>query len=142
MSVDQIYQDAILKQAKSGVGAGRLNDASASATVDNPLCGDRVTVDLRVEDGTITAVGHRVRGCLLCEASAAILARHMVGQTADRTGAIADRVDRMVRQDGDPPDGWDALSIFDPVKPVKSRHECVLLPFRAAAEAAGKAGGT
>ena len=71
---EALYHAALVDRARTAFGKGRLPDADASATVDNPLCGDRVTLDLKITDGKITAIGHDVRGCLLCEASAATIA--------------------------------------------------------------------
>lgn len=48
-----------------------------TATVDNPLCGDRVTIDVKLAGGKLAAIGHQVRGCLLCEAAAATIARSL-----------------------------------------------------------------
>ena len=45
---DALYQAEILRLAKDGRGNQRLEDADGSARVDNPLCGDRVTVDLKL----------------------------------------------------------------------------------------------
>ena len=67
---EDLYQQAILDLAKSAAGAGRLIDADASVTLDNPLGGDRITIDVKVTDGRLQAVGHKVRGCALCEAAA------------------------------------------------------------------------
>lgn len=139
---ESLYQKAILAHARSGHGAGRLERPTHSATVDNPLCGDRVTIDLTIgKDGTVEAVGHRVRGCLLCEASAALLAEGAIGrdEAALRT---ADRdFQAMIREGGDVPGDWPSLEVFTPVKTAKSRHECVLLPFQAAVRALNGEGG-
>ena len=68
---DELYQEALLKLAKESPRKGRLEPNDASVRLDNPLCGDRVTLDLHLMDGRIDAVGHEVKGCLLCEAAAA-----------------------------------------------------------------------
>ena len=47
----QLYNDAILIEAKAAHGHGRLSAPDASITCDNPLCGDRVTIDLELGDG-------------------------------------------------------------------------------------------
>ena len=53
--------------AKSKTGAGKLAAPTKSARRDNPLCGDRVTIDVRLDEtATIAEIAHQVRGCLLC----------------------------------------------------------------------------
>ena len=132
---DSLYQKAIMGHAKAAVGAGALEDATVEATVDNPLCGDRVTVGLKMEEDRIAAIGHVVRGCVLCEASASLLAQHGIGLTADDIRAVDVSLQQMIREDGPVPDGWPDLASFEPVRSAKSRHECVLLPFEAATRA-------
>jgi len=133
--IDQVYQQAILDLARAADGAGGLLDPDASATVDNPVCGDRVTVDVRLADGAVAALGHRVRGCLLCEATAAVLGRRAVGEPPGRLHDIRTAFIRMIREDGPAPAGWPELEAFTPVRGARSRHECVLLPFAALADA-------
>ena len=69
---DQLYQDRIVSLAKAKTGAGKLASPTKSARRDNPLCGDRVTIDVKLDDrGRVPEIAHQVRGCLLCQALAA-----------------------------------------------------------------------
>ncbi len=138
---DSLYQQAILKHAKAAIGAGKLENATVEATVDNPLCGDRVTVSLALDNGTITAIGHVVRGCVLCEASASLLAQHGPGLSVEDIHSASHAFQDMIRDDGPVPENWPDLSTFEPVRAAKSRHECVLLPFEAATKALNSADG-
>jgi nitrogen fixation protein NifU and related proteins len=136
---DDLYQQAIMERAKQPVGAGRLEAPDATATVDNPLCGDRITLDVKLRGGTIAAIGHQVRGCALCQASASVIASTAVGQ--EPAAALAGREAlRGVLGGGEAGAPWAALGIFAPVKRHKSRHDCVLLPFEALARALAQAG--
>ena len=82
---DQLYQDRIVALAKAKTGAGKLAAPTKSARRDNPLCGDRVTIDVRLDDkGHIAEIAHQVRGCLLCQASASALSSVAVGR--DKAG--------------------------------------------------------
>ncbi len=72
---DELYQERIVALAKAKTGAGKLTAPTKTARRDNPLCGDRVIIDVKVDDaGKIAEIGHQVRGCLLCQASASALA--------------------------------------------------------------------
>jgi nitrogen fixation NifU-like protein len=127
---DQLYQERIVALAKSKTGAGKLANPTKSARRDNPLCGDRVVIDVRLDDaGKIAEVAHQVRGCLLCQASAAALASVAVGKDASGIAAARQDVERALgRAEGKAHDPFDA---FEPVKDHKSRQDCVLLPFEA-----------
>ena len=139
---DQLYHQAILDLAKQAGRTARLESAVASATVDNPLCGDRVTIDLDLADGRVRAVGHKVRGCLLCQAAAAAIAARAPGESPAALRGVAERLDLAIRKDPSATDGlWPELGAFAPVHAHKSRHNCVLLPFDALTEALAQAEG-
>lgn len=131
---DRIYQERIVALAKAKTGAGRLNDPTKSARRDNPLCGDRVTIDVRLDgQGKITEIAHQVRGCLLCQAAASALAATAIGKDA---GGIAGlRLDAERALGRKPGDAGEPFSAFAPVAAHKSRQECVLLPFEALKDA-------
>jgi len=133
---DELYQAALVARAKQGRTRGRLAKPQHSVTLDNPLCGDRVTLDIDLDGGRIAAVGHQVRGCLLCEASAETIAAQAPGKTPAELSQAAAFVSAILKDGANAPAGeWSSLAIFAPVHRVKSRQECVLLPF----EALGKA---
>jgi len=137
---NELYHARILELARDASTEGRLDAPSASATVNNPLCGDRVTIDVVIENAALSMVGHKVRGCALCRASAALIGAHAPGENAARLKDVTDAVTAMLKNTGPVPDGvWQALEAFRPVVDHKSRHDCVLLPFQALVEALDQA---
>lgn len=138
---DPLYQAEILALAKRGRAIGRLQDATVSARVDNPICGDRITIDLTVEDGRIAAVGARVQGCALCQAATALIAEEAAGAPVaaleQAAAAVAGYLAGSVAEHGLP---WPRLGSFAPVRGARSRHDCVLLPFKAASKALAQRG--
>jgi len=136
VSEDALYHDALVRLAREAAGAGRLAAPSAAVERDNPLCGDRITVEVRIEAGRLAALAHRVRGCLLCQAAASFLGRVAPGADAAELAAGRDQVAALLAAGAPVPEGrWREAAVFAPVGGVKSRHRCVLLPFEALAEA-------
>ena len=131
---EQVYNQSILAEAKAAHGSGSLAEPDLSVTCDNPLCGDRVTLDLRLHAGTVGALAQRTRGCLLTQAAASVLGRHAAGITPASLAAITAQLQRLLAGEAAAPD-WPELAMFRPVSAIKSRHECVLLPFRALEQA-------
>jgi nitrogen fixation protein NifU and related proteins len=131
---DQLYQDRILALAKAKTGAGKLAAPTKSARRDNPLCGDRVTIDVKLDgQGRVAEIGQQVRGCLLCQASASALASVAVGKDAAGIADIRHDAERALgREPGEPREPFAA---FTPVRDHKSRYECVLLPLEALKDA-------
>jgi len=131
---DQLYQDRIVALAKAKTGTGKLDAPTKSARRDNPLCGDRVTMDVKLDgQGRIVEIAHQVRGCLLCQASASALSAVAVGRDAAGIADIRHDAERALgREAGEPREPFTA---FAPVAAHKSRQECVLLPFEALKDA-------
>lgn len=122
-----LYHDALLAKAKSGFGQRRLLDPDASAQLDNPLCGDRVIIDLHFLDSQITKIGYEVKGCILCEAATVTIAEIFPGQSISDARELRNSVAHMMKEGVTPTEP--ALEIFTPVMTVRSRHDCVMLPF-------------
>jgi nitrogen fixation protein NifU and related proteins len=132
---DPIYRRELLRLAADAVGAGRLEAPHGSATVHNPACGDRVTVDITLEKGRIAALKHNAQACVLTQASAAILGAEAVGLDHAGLSSLRDRVAAMLEGGPVPPPPFEAYGAFDGVAEHKGRHVCVLLPLEAALEA-------
>jgi nitrogen fixation protein NifU and related proteins len=133
---DPLYQAEILELAKQGRSIGRLESPTVSARVDNPICGDRITVDLAITEDRITDVGAKVQGCALCQAAAAIIAIESIGTDVDQLTRVRDSVAAyLAGTTAEAALPWTRLANFAPVRDARSRHDCVLLPFKAAANA-------
>lgn len=128
---EELYNRAILERAKAAVGAGALAAPQARTTLDNPLCGDRITLDLELAGGKVSAIAHKVRGCALCQASASIIGAHAVGQTPAQLAAARAALAQVLGGGEAPPEPWSELALFAPARSHRSRHDCVLLPWEA-----------
>ena len=82
--MDDMYREVILDHYKNPRNRGVLDPADISYEDDNPLCGDRIRIDLRVDDdNVITEVGFSGRGCAIAQASASMLTEHILGKSLD-----------------------------------------------------------
>jgi len=128
---DSLYQDAIKQFARAAHGHGELDKATGEAKLDNPLCGDRVRMQVVLDAGRIVAIAHETKGCLLCRAAASLLGARAVGQDAATVEAVSGELDAMLKGAAPVPAAWPELAMFVPARAHPSRHRCVLLPFRA-----------
>lgn len=142
MSVSQIYQEAIKALATAATGEGTLASPDGRALVDNPLCGDRVEMEVNVSDGRVAALAHQVRGCLLCRAAASVIGKHAPGADPGELQRVSAGVSEMLEKQAPPPAAWKDLEAFAPVHGHRSRYRCVQLPFEALLAALRAAGAT
>lgn len=89
--MDDLYRDYILEHYRRPHNFGVLESPSATFEGSNPLCGDRITMQLTVEGGIVTDVGFTGRGCAISQASASLLTDEIKGKpVADVVGFRAD----------------------------------------------------
>ena len=138
--LNDVYNKRILELAAEIPHLGRLPHPDATATAHSKLCGSTVTVDLAMRDGRVTDFAHDVKACALGQASSSIMARNIVGSTADELRAIRDSVRRMLKENAAPPDApkWAEIAVLEPVRDYKARHSSTLLTFDAVVDALGQ----
>ncbi len=134
--LDDVYNKRILELAANIPRIGRLVAPDATAVAHSRLCGSKVTVDLTMAEGRVTDFAHDVKACALGQASSSIMARHVVGATADELRAVREAARAMLKDGGEPPSGaWADLSVLLPVRDYKARHASTLLTFDAVVDA-------
>jgi NifU-like protein involved in Fe-S cluster formation len=134
--ISEIYNRRILELAGNIPRLGRLANPDASAKAHSRLCGSTVVIDLCVKDGRVTDFAHDVKACALGQASSSLMARHVIGATSGELNALRDRMTRMLKANGPPPEGkWAEFAVLEPVRDYKARHASTLLTFDAVADA-------
>ena len=130
--MDDIYNTKILEFAASISAIGRLDAPDASAKAHSKLCGSTVTVDVSLDQGVVSAFAQDVKACALGQAAASIMAKHVIGATPDEVRAARGQMFKMLKENGDAPDGRFAdLKYLQPVRDYKARHTSTLLTLDA-----------
>ena len=138
--IDDLYNERLLEFAGNISHIGRLEAPDGSAIAHSKLCGSTVKVELNLRDGIVSDFAHEVRACALGQASSSIMARHIVGASAEELRALRQTMIRMLKEGGAPPEGRFAdLRFLEPVREHKARHASTLLTFDAVEAALDKA---
>jgi NifU-like protein involved in Fe-S cluster formation len=129
---DPLYKKPLLRLAADAAGAGRLAKPHATGTAHNPVCGDRVSVDLALQDARIVGIAFETKACVLTQASASILGADATGLNRDEIASLHRAVLTMLAE-GEPAPAapFNTYRHFDGVCAHKARHRCVLLPLEA-----------
>lgn len=139
----ELYQDVILDHSRHPRNFGADETANRTAKGNNPLCGDRVTLYLRLaEDGTIEDARFEAKGCAISVASASMMTGMIKGRTPDEARALFERFHRLVTgEDGaDDGEGLEELEALSGVKAFPSRIKCATLPWHAMTAALDQTG--
>ena len=142
-----LYQEVILDHSKHPRNFGRPDHANCEARGDNPLCGDKVTVYLRLEDGVVRDVGFEGRGCAISMASASMMTEILKGRSQSEAHSLFERFHAMLTaaspdrplENGD--EAFDKLEVLVGVREFPMRVKCATLPwhtFEAAVTGAAK----
>jgi nitrogen fixation protein NifU and related proteins len=82
--MSDLYRELILEHAKHPHNAGSLDAPDVSHEEHNPLCGDRVRIELQIEGGVISDVRWSGRGCAISQASASLLTDELKGMAVEQ----------------------------------------------------------
>lgn len=125
----ELYQQIILDHSRNPHNHRRLPDANHSAQGFNPLCGDKVTVDVRVDDGRIAAVTFEGTGCAISQASASLMTTAVVGKTLPDAESLLNDFHTMLTGDSTAidPRSMGKLAAFAGVREYPARIKCATL---------------
>ena len=119
--LNDIYNKKILGFAADIPLLGRLDAPDGTAVAHSKLCGSKVTVDLKLDNGIVTDFAHDVKACALGQASSSIMAHHIVGASTAELRELRDQMHAMLKQDGPAPSGrWADLEALTPVRDFKA----------------------
>lgn len=130
-SLSELYQNVILEHNRSPRNYRPMENANREAQGHNPLCGDQVTVRLRIEDGKIQDAAFQGSGCAISRASASLMTAAIKGQTPEGATLLFDRFHRLVtgHPDAERPETLGKLAVFSGVSEYPSRVKCASLPW-------------
>ena len=126
-----LYRQTVLDHSRNPRNFRRLDDPDAVAEGHNPLCGDKVTVYVKLDDGTISDVTFEGVGCAISRASASIMTEQVRKQT---TREARDGIDSVIgqfdRERSESPAGRGDMAALGGVREYPSRIKCATLPWK------------
>ena len=138
--MDALYQKQILSLAHSARASTLDFTPSQTASCNNPVCGDKVSVSIAIQADRVSNISVDVKGCALCEAGAGLLIETARNEEIDHTKALGADLKAFLSAEDDNEnqsgnERAEKLQIFTPVKAIRNRHKCVVLAFDAFNEA-------
>lgn len=92
-----LYREQILDHSRHPRNFGEIDEADFSYEDSNPLCGDKIRIDVKVDDGKIADIKFSGRGCAISQAAASILTEMVIGLELDQVKDISaqDMIDEL-----------------------------------------------
>ncbi len=129
----ELYQEVILDHNKRPLNYGPLPDSNHDANGRNPLCGDHITLHVRVEDGRIADVSFEGEGCAISRASASMMTEAVKGRTVSEADTIFQQFHDLVtgtrELTAEELDGMGKLAVFAGVHDYPARVKCASLAW-------------
>jgi len=130
-SLSELYQNVVLEHNRSPRNYRPMPDPDGQAEGHNPLCGDQVTVWVRMNDGVIEDVSFQGSGCAISRASASLMTSAVKGRTREEAASLFERFHRLVT--GTLPPGeaetLGKLAVFSGVSEYPIRVKCASLSW-------------
>lgn len=128
MDLKDLYRDVILDHNRQPRNFGRLEPADAHAEGYNPLCGDRLTISLRLDGDRVADVRFEGKGCAISTASASLMTEAIKGMDVAAVGRLFDRVHALLtQQDEGHAADLGKLAALSGVREYPSRVKCASL---------------
>src|ERR1700692_3386027 len=103
MELNDLYRDVILAHNRRPRNLGALESADTSVEGFNPMCGDRLTVRLKMADDKISDIRFEGQGCAISTASASLMTEAVKGKTRSEALRLFNRVHELLTDEGAPP---------------------------------------
>jgi nitrogen fixation NifU-like protein len=130
-SLSELYQNVILEHNRSPRNYRVMEGADRQAEGNNPLCGDRLTVWLKVEGDVITDVSFQGLGCAISRASASLMTAAVKGKSVGEVESMFERFHRLVtgKAAAGESETLGKLTVFSGVSEYPTRVKCASLPW-------------
>ena len=140
----ELYQEVLLDHNRRPRNFQKLEDANRKADGYNPLCGDQVTVYLKLEGDVIREITFQGLGCAISKSAASMMTTSLKGKTRAEAEALFEKFHKMLTGSPGAPgaaEGLGKLAVFAGVCEFPIRVKCATLPwhtFHAALEGKGE----
>jgi nitrogen fixation protein NifU and related proteins len=135
MELNDLYRDVILDHNRRPRNFGALESADASVEGFNPMCGDHLTLRLKLKDDTISDIRFEGHGCAISTASASLMTEAVKGKSRGEALQLFDRVHHLLTDGAVAPDELGKLAALSGVREYPARVKCASLCWHTLASA-------
>ncbi|ASA20114.1 Fe-S cluster assembly sulfur transfer protein SufU [Paenibacillus donghaensis] len=131
MNLDDLYRRVIMDHYKNPRNRGSFEDDAVKIELNNPTCGDRITLQLKVADGIVQDARYSGEGCSISMSSASMMTEAVKGQTVERALDMAEQFSSMMKGEEADFGDYEDIESLSGVNKFPARIKCATLAWNA-----------
>jgi nitrogen fixation NifU-like protein len=131
MQLDDLYRRVIMDHYKNPRNRGTLDDQSVTVSLNNPTCGDRIELQLQLEDGIVKQAKYTGEGCSISMSSASMMTEAVKGKKLDEALGLAEKFSQFIKGEPVEFDEYEDIEALSGVSKFPARIKCATLAWNA-----------
>ncbi|KZE64433.1 MULTISPECIES: Fe-S cluster assembly sulfur transfer protein SufU [Paenibacillus] len=131
MQLDDLYRRVIMDHYKNPRNRGRFEDDAVTVDLNNPTCGDRISLQLKTKDGIVEDARFTGEGCSISMSSASMMTEAVKGKTIDQALDMASRFSSLMKGEAVEFEDYEELEALSGVNKFPARIKCATLAWNA-----------
>ncbi|GIO38639.1 MULTISPECIES: Fe-S cluster assembly sulfur transfer protein SufU [Paenibacillus] len=131
MQLDDLYRRVIMDHYKNPRNRGKFEEGALTIDLNNPTCGDRISLQLQVEDHVVKNARFTGEGCSISMSSASMMTEAVKGRTVEEALELADRFSSLMKGEPVEFDDYEDIEALSGVNKFPARIKCATLAWNA-----------
>jgi len=131
MQLDDLYRRVIMDHYKKPRNRGTFEDDTVTVDLNNPTCGDRISLQLKLNDGIVEDARFTGEGCSISMSSASMMTEAVKGMTLEQAHELAERFSALVKGEDAAFDEYEDIEALSGVNKFPARIKCATLAWNA-----------
>ncbi|GAB6988446.1 Fe-S cluster assembly sulfur transfer protein SufU [Paenibacillus pini] len=131
MQLDDLYRRVIMDHYKNPRNRGKFEDGAVTVDLNNPTCGDKISLQLKVEDGIVKDCKYTGDGCSISMSSASMMTEAVKGKTVEEAQDLALRFSSLMQGEDVQFDDYEDIEALSGVNKFPARIKCATLAWNA-----------
>ncbi|MFC9707593.1 SUF system NifU family Fe-S cluster assembly protein [Paenibacillus sp. JNUCC31] len=131
MQLDDLYRRVIMDHYKNPRNRGTFDNEAVTVNLNNPTCGDRISLQLLLKDGIVQEAKYTGEGCSISMSSASMMTEAVKGKTMDQALDMANRFSSLMKGEEVDFDDYEDLEALSGVNKFPARIKCATLAWNA-----------
>ncbi|BFH64491.1 Fe-S cluster assembly sulfur transfer protein SufU [Paenibacillus azoreducens] len=131
MQLDDLYRRVIMDHYKNPRNRGKFEDGTLTVDLNNPTCGDKISLQLKVDNGIVQDAKYTGEGCSISMSSASMMTEAVKGKTVEEAQDLASRFSALMQGEDVHFDDYEDIEALSGVNKFPARIKCATLAWNA-----------